>query len=340
MDNIRSDECGFSAFRTGWPEYTRSVFRTKTEIVTDGKGTIIGVTNPEKMLWAKIPSSAEEIQILEIGKGAFSSCTKLRDISFSDNLEIVGEEAFRGAVMLSSVSFPDTLYEIGEGAFEKTALRSFVFPLSVTSLAPRLFMDDVKLESVVLHKNINKIGILAFSGCTSLRSIEIPDGVREIPEGAFMSSGLRTLHLPRTLKSIGSSALSSCRSMESIFYDGREDDFRRISFGKNWNRGLNPHCNLFIKDSRGYWYNAFSKEKRNVHEEDDIKESLSLFGFDTVPSSSELSAAFRKKAAAFHPDRLSGLDLDGEYTRFAEEKFRLYKDAYDRILPYCNKQKK
>lgn len=339
MDNIRIDEFGFSAFRTGWPEYTRSVFRTKTEIVTDGRGTIIGVTNPEKLLWAKIPPTAEDIQILEIGKGAFSKCSKLRDISFSDNLEIVGEEAFKGAGMLSSVSFSDTLYEIGEGAFEKTALKSFVFPLALSYVAPRLFMDDKSLESVVFHKNINKIGILAFSGCTALRSIEIPDGVREIPEGAFMSSGLRTLYLPRSVKSIGSSALSSCRYMESVFYDGREEDFRRISFGKNWNRGLSPSCNLFIRDSKGYWYNAFSSERKTVHDDTGVKEALSLFGFDTVPSATALASAFRKKAAAFHPDRLAGLDLDSEYTRFAEEKFRLYKDAYDRILPYCNKQK-
>lgn len=339
MDSIRSDEYGFSAFRTGWPEYTKSVFRTKTEIVTDGRGTIIGVTNPEKLLWAEIPPTAEDIQILEIGKGAFSMCSKLREISFSDNLEIVGEEAFKGAGMLSSVSFSDTLYEIGEGAFEKTALKSFVFPLSLSYVAPRLFMDDVRLESVVFHKNIKRIGILAFSGCTALRSIEIPEGVSEIPEGAFMSSGLRTLYLPRSVKSIGSSALSSCRFMESVFYDGREEDFRRISFGKNWNRGLSPSCSLFIRDRKGYWYNAFSGEKKTVHEEDDIREALSLFGFDTVPSAAALASAFRKKAAAFHPDRLSGLDLDSEYTRFAEEKFRLYKDAYDRLLPYCRKKR-
>lgn len=337
MDNIESERYGFCAFRRGWPEYTRSVFRSKTEIVTNGKGCIIGVTNPDKLLWAEIPPTAEDIQILEIGKGAFSSCLKLRNISFSDNLEIVGEEAFKGCRMLSSVSFADTLYEIGEGAFEKTAVKSFVFPKSVENVPARLFMDDGNLESVVFQRNIKRIGILAFAGCTSLRSIEIPEGVREIPEGAFMSSGLRTLYLTRSIKSIGSSALASCHSMESIFYDGNEDDFRRISFGKNWNRGMNGDCSLFIKDRRGCWYNAFSSEKKTVHEEDDIRKALSLFGFDTVPSAAELSAAFRRKAMAFHPDRLSGLDLDSEFTRFAEEKFRLYKSAYDTILPYCRK---
>ncbi len=337
MSAFNSDEYGFSAFRTDWPRYTKSVFMNKTEIVTDGKGTVIGVTNPVNLLWAKLPDSAEGIQILEIGKGAFSSCTKLREITFADNLEIIREEAFRGCSMLSSVTLPEKLYEIGEGAFEKTALRSFVFPSAVESVASRLFMDDAHLEGVVLHKNIKRIGILAFAGCTALRSMEIPSPVREISEGSFMSSGLRSLYLPRSITAFGNSALSGCRCLETIFYDGTEEDFRHISFGKNWNRGMNPSCALYIRDRKGLWYNAFSSERKPAHEEDDIRDALSLFGFENIPSGSELNAVFRKKAMAFHPDRLSGLNLDSEYTRFAEEKFRSYKSAYDLLLPYCRK---
>ena len=337
MSVLNSDECGFSAFRTNWPKYTKSVFMNKTEIVTDGKGTVIGVTNPENLLWAKLPDSAEDIQILEIGKGAFSSCTRLREIAFADNLEVIREEAFRGCSMLSSVSLPDSLYEIGEGAFEKTALRSFVFPDGVDFVPSRLFMDDSHLEGVTLHKNIKRIGILAFAGCTALRSMEIPSLVREISEGCFMSSGLRSLYLPRSISAFGNSAFSGCRHLETIFYDGTDDDFRRISFGKNWNRGLNPSCALYIRDRKGLWYNAFSSERKPAHEENGVREALSLFGFDSIPSETELTSAFRKKAMAFHPDRLSGLNLDSEYTRFAEEKFRSYKSAYDLLLPYCRK---
>ncbi len=337
MDTVNYDECGFHAFRVNWPHYTKSIFQNRTEIVTDGSGTITGVTNPEKLLWAKIPPSDGEIQILEVGKGAFSSCTKLRQITFSSNLEVISEEAFLNSAMLSSVSLPDSVYEIGKGAFEKTALRCFVVPRQVDSVSSRCFMDDRNLESVVLHEDMKRIGILAFAGCSNLRSLDLPQGIEEVEEGCFMSSGLRSLYLPRSIRTIGEGALQSCSFLEKIFYDGRDEDFRKIRFGRNWNRRLNPACTLFIRDSRGYWYDAFSSEGKAVHETDEIREALSLFGLETVPGESELTSLFRKKAMAFHPDRLSGLNLDSEYTRFAEEQFRRYKSAYDLIRPYCRK---
>lgn len=339
MDDIRRDECGFDAFRTGWPNYTKSVFRNKTEIVTDGRGTILGVTNPERLLWARLPESAEDVQILEVAKGAFSPCKKLRTIEFCDNLEVIGQEAFSSCSMLTYVKLPDTLYEIGEGAFEKTALKSFALPLSVDCVPSRCFMDDMNLESVVLHKNVKRLGILAFSGCSSLRSVDIPEGVGMIEEGLFMSSGLRTIHLPSSIREIGNSALSSCRSLLSIFYDGKEEEFRRITFGRNWNRGMNSSCALYLKDSRGYWYNAFSEKREAVHEREDIRSALSLFGLERIPSESELVSLYRKKAMAFHPDRLSGLNLDSEYSRFAEERFCEYRKAYELLLPYCRKDR-
>ena len=328
---------GFHAIRENWPQYHKSVFMNKTEIVTDREGTIIGVTNPDKLLWAKIPPENGEVQILEVGKKAFSECVRLREIAFSDNLEKIGEEAFKGCSLLSFVQIPDTLYEIGEGAFEKSALRSFVFPNAVENISSRIFMDSGNLESVEIGDNISSLGVLSFAGCVKLRSITIPRRVRNIPEGCFMRSGLRTVYLPHSIEYIGSSAFASCYYLERIFYDGGEDDFRRIHFKANWNRGMNKDTALLLKDEKGCWYNAFSKEKKAVHEEDNIKDALALFGLESIPTKKELGELFRKKAFSFHPDRLSGLELDEEYTRFASEKFRGYKEAYDTILPYAKK---
>jgi hypothetical protein len=335
VNTINPDRYGFHAFRENWPNYTKSAFMNKTEIVTDGSGTILGVTNPEKLLWAKIPDSAEDIQILSVAPNAFSNCTKLREITFSDNLETVGSGAFSGCTMLSSVSLPDGVYELGEGAFEKSGLRSFVFPSDLEYVPPRCFSDCASLESVTLSVKIRRIGILAFAGCRSLRSFEIPYSVHEVSEGCFMGSGLRSLYLPHELIRIGASALSGCKDIENIFYDGTAEDFRRVEFGRNWNRGMNKSCILYVKDDKGYWYNAFSEEKKRVHEEDDIKKDLALFDLETVPTKSELDRIYRKKAMAFHPDRLSGLELDEEYTHFAEEKFRLYRQAYERLLKFA-----
>lgn len=335
---INPVEAGFDAFRTGFPTYNKSIFKNKVEIVTDGMGTIIGVTNSDHLYFANLPNEAEEIQILEVGKGAFASCKKLRTISFSSNLEIIGEEAFKGDENLTSIKLPSTLYELGEAAFEKTGIVSFVFPDGVTTIPPRLFIDDKKLESVVLN-NVNRIGILAFGGCTSLSSIKISERIKEIPEGCFISSGLKEIFLPRSIRRIGSSAFSSCAFLTSIYFDGDKDAFRRIDFGKNWNRGLNSNCSLYLKNEKGEWYNAFKRSSNEdyVHDEKEekIKKALGLFGFDSIPSLSVLKSVYHKKTLAFHPDRISSLNLDKEFTSFAEKRFCEYKEAYDLLQPLC-----
>ncbi len=334
---MNPDECGFHAFRTGFPGYSSSIFRTKTEIVTDGNGKIVSVTNPDRLLWAKIPECAEGIQILEVGPRAFCGCRKLREISFSDNLEIVGEEAFSSLRMLSYVRLGASVFEMGDGAFASSGLKSFVFPRSLEYVPARTFIDNTELESVTLHSGIRKIGILAFSGTSSLVSVDIPYGIREISEGCFMKSGLRSIYLPRTIDRIASSAFSSCFSLERIFYDGTEDDFRRISFGRNWRRGMSENSILYLKDEDGHWYNAFSPEHARAEKESGIASALSVFGLTAVPTQKELTRLFHEKAKAFHPDTITSLSLDEAYVRFAEEKFSSFRQAYEILLPYAKK---
>lgn len=326
--------CGFYGFRRGFPSYTKSVFMNKCEIVTDSFGKILGVTNKDKLLWASVPSNDGEIQILEIADGAFENAKKLREITFADNLEIIGENAFKGCTSLFSITLPGSLFEIKSGAFEKSGLKSFVFPPLIEKVPPRCFMDSLSLESVVLSEGIREIGVLSFAGLIKLRSIDLPRRIEEIPEGAFMSSGLTSLYLPHSIKYIGASALSNCRRLNAIYYDGKDDDFRAIKFGRSWNRGLNGSCALYLKDDGGLWYNAFEKKSEKRRADDKIESALALFGLSEIPSKEELSKIFHTKAMAFHPDRIASKDLDKEFMQFAEEKFKAYKDAYDILIKY------
>lgn len=335
---ISETKNGFYAFRVNFPHYTKSVFMKRTEIVTDGKGTILGVTNPDKLINAFIPSSDGTVQILEVGEGAFSHCLNLREITFSDNLEIVATEAFKGCVGLSRINLPGTLYEIGDGAFSNTGLVALELPQSVEEIPSRCFMDSRNLRSVTPGDKIRKIGVLAFAGCSSLNRFDIPRGTAEIPDGAFMSSGIGRIHIPRSVRRIGELSFSNCRRLEKIYYEGGSSDFRRIIFGNNWRRGLNPDCALYLRDEKGEWYNVFEGEKKDKEKKeerrDGLDDALAVFSLTEIPSRSVLSSLFRQKAMAFHPDRISSLDLDSEFTVFANEKFRLYKEAYDTILPY------
>ena len=64
---------------------------------------------------------------------------------------------------------------------------------------------------------VTGIGQHAFSGCTGMTNVSIPDGVESIGEGAFQNcSGLISVVIPDSVESIGDSVFWGCRGMTSV----------------------------------------------------------------------------------------------------------------------------
>lgn len=64
---------------------------------------------------------------------------------------------------------------------------------------------------VVIPQEVTRIGSLAFSGDKTVLSIELPYGVTEIENGAFMNTALREIEIPDSVISIGSNAFANTR---------------------------------------------------------------------------------------------------------------------------------
>ena len=79
------------------------------------------------------------------------------------------------------------------------------------------FSDCTGLTSITIPDSVTEIGRYAFKGCTGLTSITIPDGVTEIGDGAFKGcTGLTSITIPDTVAEIGYEAFSDCIGLTSI----------------------------------------------------------------------------------------------------------------------------
>ena len=72
----------------------------------------------------------------------------------------------------------------------------------VTAIAPSAFSYCTLLTSVILPDGIREIGSEAFQGCEGLKDMVLPSGLRTISAGAFTLSGIHEITIPSGVESI------------------------------------------------------------------------------------------------------------------------------------------
>ena len=179
------------------------------------------------------------------GLGADARSIKLQDVPNLKTVtaldltgaEKIGRCAFFNCTSLVSVVIPASVKSIGEGAFSVRSLASVEYKGTLLQWCAmdndrslgafrsiKLKLQDVpnlKTVTVLDLTGAEKIGSGAFSGCTSLTSVVIPDSVRTIGAGAF--SGCRSLTsvvIPDSVTAIGRYAFDGCTSLVSVEYKG------------------------------------------------------------------------------------------------------------------------
>ena len=88
---------------------------------------------------------------------------------------------------------------------------------SVTTIGNSAFSACTGLTSIEIPNSVTSIGDLAFYSCSNLTSIEIPNSVTSIGDYAFYNcSGLTSIEIPNSVTSIGDQAFSWCSGLTSI----------------------------------------------------------------------------------------------------------------------------
>ena len=192
-----------------------------------------------------------------IGDSAFENCASLSSALFSEGLEKVGDRAFRGC-SIRLVALPSTLRQLGEDSFDslnrdntsqelriapggsweadgdalyqvdgenKTLIRVYGPRLSAccfsgsstsctvaegtTAIGRGAFENCRGLRSVTLPDSLREIRYRAFYGCSGLRGVRLPKGLCSIEADAFRGASLRGVTLPPELESIGTGAFAA-----------------------------------------------------------------------------------------------------------------------------------
>lgn len=176
--------------------------------------------NDTKINSLSLPSSIERVK-----SGAFWKASNLKNVTFADKgkgLKTIGMYAFADCSSLESIDLSNSsITEIPENAFSNcTSLKTVKLPSTVTKIADDAFADCKKLEEIQGLSNckISEIGKDAFAGCYNLKTFDISSAtITSLPDTICSNMyALTSIHLPKTLASIGTSALEGCKKLEEI----------------------------------------------------------------------------------------------------------------------------
>lgn len=96
-------------------------------------------------------------------------------------------------------------------------LRNLIITDGVTEVMKYEYYDRISLESVYVPGSVQKIGVSAFDGCSSLQNIQLQDGLSVVENRGFaLCQNLSQVALPNTVVSLGNAAFYGCSSLRDV----------------------------------------------------------------------------------------------------------------------------
>ena len=92
-------------------------------------------------------------------------------------------------------------------------------------------MNCENLETVSFSGDVAILEGYVFFGCTSLKSISLPDSLAEIGQEAFSRSGLTSIVIPDGVTEVSSEAFYNCESLETAYVPGSVTIIKKNAFG-------------------------------------------------------------------------------------------------------------
>ena len=154
--------------------------------------------------------------LVSIGSGAFAN-SGIKSVKFNSKITAIPNSCFANTKLSDvTLKYPTSLEYIGEGAFSNTVVTSFPFTSTASELVigTNAFSGCTQMSAVTLPDTVYSIGAGAFEGCSAAKSVSIGKNTRYIGDAAFANmSSLKTITLNSVLESVGNNLFANNTSL-------------------------------------------------------------------------------------------------------------------------------
>ena len=182
---------------------------------------------------------------LSIGEQAFDGCSGIQSLIIPASVTYIGPEAFANCSGLTEVIIKDGVeiletnlvnqsypfYQFDpteiftncnikelylnrpteEISFRQSGVQNVIIGSNVTSITEKMFKNLETLKSVTIEgESLVKVGKDAFSGCSNLSQMNLPESLTRVDECAFTDCRSLKLRVPKSLKYIGYLSFGGC----------------------------------------------------------------------------------------------------------------------------------
>lgn len=280
-----------------------------------------------------IPAKANGFSVLSIGANAFYGSGNERDltaVSLPEGLVTIGEYALGYNENLVLGALPSTLETIGAWAFTYCKNTALHIPASVKNIGRSAFCGWDNLTTItvdaantvytapagsnaiveratktlvqgcpvtIIPADVECIGEYAFNSLQSLKSIDIPASVTSIGYHAFNNTGLTSITLQATVRSIDRFAFRYCDHLATI-YSNNPTPFAITDDVFDWRAELEgpfKTATLYVPRGTKALYQATDgwRNFENIEESDFGIEMVTVSDVDYLVDASSLTATVK-----------------------------------------------
>ena len=153
-------------------------------------------------------------ELVDCGKDVFNGCTKIEKVSLScANVE----DWFQGLEAIKELTVNESVEAIKDGAFSNCTGLTTAQIKGSKEIGNSAFSGCSSLSDITLPESLSRMGNSAFSGCNSLVSVDIPDNVSSIGESTFEGcTRLDSISIPAKVTIINHHTFKDCIGLQSI----------------------------------------------------------------------------------------------------------------------------
>ena len=170
--------------------------------------------NGEEVKTLVIPSN-----VTSICEMAFYNCKNLTSLIIHNGVTSIGGDAFKNCIGLTSATIGNSVTSIGNGAFcGCSGLTSITIPNSVTSIGSSAFSYSGWYNNQANGLLYLDKWLLGYKGDKPAGDLMIVEGTKGIAGRAFSGcSGLTSVAIPNSVISIGQQAFANCDELTDVY---------------------------------------------------------------------------------------------------------------------------